>query len=148
LGIGAGCNCQCNGGAAHADSGRSGGKLFGVIDYGLGGGDGGRFDAGNGGGGYTEFVHYIAKISGILGFTENAADAGNEGSCMLWLYWPLALVSSVSFTMLERTCSSVFAWVVKHVSAMVGHVGEKKLDNYRRATNQHDSHGQICYLVL
>ena len=42
-----------------------------------------------------------------------------------WLYRSLALVRSVSFAMLERTCLPVVAQAVKHASAMVCVWGRK-----------------------
>ena len=82
LGIRLGCDCPCGDGAACADHSLSGRKSFGFVEYGLGGGDHGQFDGGNGIGAYAEFVHSAARFTRVVGFAENAVDAGNEGSGM------------------------------------------------------------------
>lgn len=65
LGIRSGCDCWCDCGVACAGRGHSGGKSFGFIEYGLGGGAHGCFDAGDGVGGYAEFVHSVVRVAGL-----------------------------------------------------------------------------------
>jgi hypothetical protein len=58
------------------------GQLFGFVEYGISGGDRGGFDAGDCVGSHTEFVHSVARVAGVVSFTEDKSIAGDEGSDM------------------------------------------------------------------
>ena len=76
MGVGA----AVDGGGHDGASGGSGGSDgLGFIEDGLCGGYGGRLDLHDHVGGDSELEHSVAGVPGVVGITEDAVDAGDEG---------------------------------------------------------------------